>query len=296
MGDSVKLGQSYLLTIPVTDGALPPATPTPLDPATLTVTGRSLTTGATAFTRTIGQLTRLGIGDYRLDVLTGTGAMLPAVDTYSLDVVSTNPNSVQSTWLDVRPNVPGVVDLGDARAQLSRSGKARSDDPLLETYVEAVNDWLRSKVGAVLPELVVEAVAPSPWTGRAQLSTRPVLSIVSATYDGVAVSTTGWAVDASARLTFKPGTYAAPYPWLPATDGLVVTYRAGRSPVPQTIPLAGAQLLDHLWESRRSRQQTPAPGGFSDEMVTVMGRGYFVPNMVAQMLEPYALDVLPGVA
>lgn len=278
MGDRIRVGQSYTFDIPVDDGATP--IPNPVDPTTLSVVARDNLTGTATVTHAIGQLTRVQLGLYR-DVLT-----LPA-GSYTIEVTTTNPAGNDTDWLDVVAITPPVINLRDAKAQLDKSTARRANDAELQTFVDAVNGWLEHRCGAVVPRLVTEA-AYVAWDGvTLRLPTRPVIAVVSATYAGVATSVAGWSQpDDRGLITVPSGAYPKPS----TGAGLVVTYRAGRIPVPAELPLAGKILVQDLWQSQRTQSAAPQSAGFSDQVITVAGRGYFVPRLVAEMVEPYAIN------
>lgn len=289
MGERVRLGQTYRLDVPVNDGGTPAA---PIDPATLTATFRR-SDGTVAAVKELTDFTRLSEGEFRLFVTTGAGQTLTAVDTYAVEVTTTVPAGGAVDWLDVVPFVPELVTLLDVKEQLNKTRSTRVDnDAELQRHVDAVNGWLRRKCGPVLPETVTELVTQDPRTGDVRLSARPVLAVLSATYAGSPVDIAGWAAPSEyGRITLPVGVYpTAPvgYP------GLAVTVRAGRVPVPAEIPLAGRQLVQHLW--RLQRELSAAPPSAGDDVITVAGVGYAVPNRVMELLDGFLLDELPGFA
>lgn len=285
MGERLKLGETYRLDIPVDDGD--PTNPQPVDPAALDVTFRS-SAGAAVLTRSIGQLTHLDTGSYRLLATTGPAALLTVGDVYAVEIRTTTPTSYASDWLDLVDAPPGVITLADLKDQLDKSQTRRVNDAELQLYVDAVNEWLLTKAGEILPRTVTDPVVPG-CNGAVWLPRRPVLAVVSATYGGTAVDLMTWPTPGpdleGGRLLVPAGRY----PWPSTGAGLVVTYRVGRVPIPATIPVAGRMLGQHLWRSQRTQTPAPVPGGFSDETITVAGVGYAIPNRVAQLVEPYAL-------
>jgi hypothetical protein len=111
-----------------------------------------------------------------------------------------------------------------------------------------------NRVGAVAPRTVVETVYPSG--GRLWLSTRPVLSVTSATYNGSSVTTVGsWTVGLpmAGDVAWTAGGFYGFTPY-------VVTYVAGRNPVPQDLVEAALLRVQASYETQRSPAGLPVSG------------------------------------
>lgn len=70
--------------------------------------------------------------------------------------------------------------------------------------------------------------------------------------------------------------------YVDAANEWIATKVSDTSPTP--VKLAALFLIDHLWQSQRGLAATPISG---DEIVTVTGTGYAIPNRVRELLEPY---------
>jgi hypothetical protein len=139
----------------------------------------------------------------------------------------------------VDPFAPSHVSFGDVRARLNLPASTLGDDELQDMIASAVAEqehW----VGAVAPRQVTETVTAA--SGRLELSTRPVLSVVSAALAGtLPVSVTGWAPTAAGCVTapvYLSGAYT-------------VTYLAGRNPVPPDLVEAALKRVQFMYDPQR---------------------------------------------
>jgi len=237
------LGQPLRLSTTVTD----PSTGNPVDPGSISVKMQlpDLTV------QTITSLSHDGTGVYHLDytptlvgphryywVTTGNGA--GATPTAGFNVTD--------------PFAPAHISFDDVKARLNIT--AASDDELQDMIASAVSEQ-EQRVGAVAPRTVVETVYPS--CGRLWLSTRPVLSITSATYNGSSVATVGsWmlGLPMAGDVAWTAGGFYGLTPY-------VVTYVAGRNPVPQDLVEAALLRVQASYETQRSPAGLPV-GGLED--------------------------------
>lgn len=117
---------------------------------------------------------------------------------------------------------------------------------------------------------------------------RPLVSVVS-----VVSVASGQAIDISSGLDIDPnaGTirrklgwpfYGPFFQWLPAMS---VTYVAGWGvSVPAAFSTAGRIILQNLWETQHGPSARPSMQG-GDDMVTLPGWGFAIPNQAAELLE-----------
>lgn len=219
--------------------------------------------------------TRDSLGQYHSDVAPATLAQL---GLYRWKVITTGPGSgVQvGSFQVVDPFAPSHVSFEDAKARLNVS--SLKDDEIEDMIASAVSAQ-EQRVGAVAPRTVTATVTASG--GRLELPVRPVLTVTSATLSAVAVDVTGWTVPLPMAGLVQSTL------WLSGT--YVVTYAAGRSPVPQDLVEAALLRVQHQYETQRGA----ADIAFTDQVDTGVG-GSFVLMLRAQDLErPY---VLPAVA
>jgi hypothetical protein len=182
-----------------------------------------------------------------------------------------------------------LLTLDEAKRQLDIETGA--DDLELQVYVDALTDVVERYIGPVVFREVTETIEGRGCTMC--LSSIPVTALVSVTPLG-----SGSALDVN-RLDLDPATGIVRY-----LNGSFsgarwrVVYSAGRvaadAPVPPTIKLASAILLQHLWRTQFGSAR--GQGGSDDYSVSepIPGFGYAVPNRVLQLLEPFKLP--PGVA
>jgi hypothetical protein len=151
----------------------------------------------------------------------------------------------------VDPFTATHITFGDVKQRLNIT--TASDDELQAMIASAVAEQ-ENRVGAVAPRTVVETVYPS--CGRLWLSTRPVLSVTSATYNGSSVATVGsWTVGLpmAGDVAWTAGGFYGATPY-------VVTYVAGRNPVPQDLVEAALLRVQASYETQRSPAGLPVAG------------------------------------
>jgi len=206
-------------------------------------------TQQTLTTATTPQVVRDGPGLFHLDY---TPATVGPYRYYWLTTGNAAGTTKTAGFNVTDPFVPAHISFDDVKARLNIT--AASDDELQDMIASAVSEQ-EQRVGAVAPRTVVETVYPS--CGRLWLSTRPVLSVTSATYNGSNVATVGsWTVGlpmaGDVAWPSGGGFYGAtPY---------VVTYVAGRSPVPQDLVEAALLRVQASYETQRSPAGLPVSG------------------------------------
>jgi hypothetical protein len=174
------------------------------------------------------------------------------------------------TWSDV------LEQLGLTDATLSAGKQAE-----LQRYMASAVAEQEQRVGAVAPRQVTDTV--TAYGGRLWLPTRPVLSVVSATFAGLTVSVADW------RVGPPMAGYVASMS-SPLAGEYVVTYTAGRQPVPQDLVEAALLRVQHSYESQRG----PGEAAFGEVADGGIGSSPFRLLLQAQDKEkPY---VLPTVA
>jgi hypothetical protein len=173
------------------------------------------------------------------------------------------------TWSDV------LEQLGLTDATLSAGKQAE-----LQRYMASAVAEQEQRVGAVAPRQVTDTV--TAYGGRLWLPTRPVLSVVSATFAGLTVSVSDW----------RPGPPMAGYVAnmsSPLVGEYVVTYTAGRQPVPQDLVEAALLRVQASYDTQRG----PAGLPLADEQDSGFGSSYPLLLRAQDKEKPY---VLPTVA
>lgn len=183
-----------------------------------------------------------------------------------------------------------VVGLDEVKEHGNITSTA-SDRELLD-FIGTAQQMVEQLVGPTVPVTVTgerhRSVGSTIWLDRP-----PVLSITSVQeYAGAtplsALVAGEWAFDAaSGRLDRIVSGY--PSYWL-GTE-VLVTYRAGRAPIPEAIRWGAKELTVHLWRSTQAQRGGRARGDVA-EAATAAPFG--VPNRVRDALALYLLP--PGVA
>jgi hypothetical protein len=227
-------------------------------------------------------------------VVTATGA---GVYTYDYPTVQAGRHSAR--WLgtganpgahvevfDVRPaDVPYIVSLADAKAQLNMTATAQDEE--LRSYLEATTGVVERHLGqAVVRRTFTEEHSSA---GSVVLDWPPVVSLTSMalvdgtyTWDVATLHVSPWGVVTSPR-------GVAPY------GRVTVAYTAGMAIVPQHYALAARIILQHLWETQRGSSGGARPGGLGDTFAlktNSSGMGYAIPNRAVELLGAG----LPGLA
>lgn len=192
--------------------------------------------------------TRDGLGEYHHDL---NPVDLPDLGLYAYAWVTTGPGqgvSPPAAFSVVDPFAPTHLSLQDARARVLNSrGTAWNpdrDDELQDMIASAVAEQ-EHRVGAVAPRTVTETITASG--GRLWPRRQPVLSVISATVAGSPVDVTDWDV-AEGAVIGAPVRLSGRY---------VVTYVAGRNPVPQDLVEAALLRVQHSYETQRGPAELP---------------------------------------
>ncbi len=145
------------------------------------------------------------------------------------------------------------------RLQLTDVTLSASKQAELQGFMASAVSAQEQSVGAVAPRTVTETLYAHH--GRLSLSTRPVLSVASATVSGSAQDVSGWTVPSAMAGLVELGTG----PWWgygPAFSGLAYTvvYTAGRNPVPPDLVEAALLRVEAAYETQRSPAGLPVSG------------------------------------
>lgn len=99
------------------------------------------------------------------------------------------------------------------------------------------------------------------------------------------------AAEAQAQLNLDGAVTAELQLFVDAANAWIATKVSDTSPAP--VRLATLFLVEHLWESQRGPAAIPSA---ADELVTVTGVGYAIPNRVKELLDPYLGSTSPTYA
>lgn len=236
-----------------------------------TDTATTLTVTAPDGTVTTPAVTHGATGTY-----TATFSVLQA-GTYVYRFVTADVlTAAQESQIEVRPSGARLISLDAAKKQINASGLL--DDDELRDYLDAVDDIVASKCGAMVRRSYVETVLPTG--GIIALSNPPVISITSIT----AVQTgfpvplvSDLVVDGPVGLLYPARGY---YRWWGA---LTITYVAGRAVIPAAVNMAARIILQNLWDTQHNRS-----GGrpnYGDDATP--GMGFAIPKRAAELLAQY---------
>lgn len=275
-------GQPVRLSTTVKD-----VTGTLVNPGTLTLLvklaqadGTWLTTG------TYSSPANDGTGLYHQDVpasdLTGTGHY-----QYTWTAAGAGAGVSFGDFDVFDPFGAAVLPLQDAKDMLNIAQATTTYDTELQAFIGAVETSLEGMTGGPLVNRTVTERAELDGSYTVlQVRQRPLVSVTS-----IVSVASGQALDISAGLDLDPnaGTirrslgypfYGPFFTWLPA---MTVTYVAGwGAAVPAAFNLAARIIVKHLWETQHGPSARPSMGG--DEMVTLPGWGFAIPDRAAELL------------
>lgn len=166
------------------------------------------------------------------------------------------------------------LSLDEAKAHLNIS---------VDTYDEELSDVISAAEAAIIARIgplevtTVTARVKGGGRGTLILPTVPAVSLISvASREGTSLDTGTLLLDGAA------GTIecAASCSWF-GSVAYDVTYEAGYDDVPADLLFAVKELVRHLWTTQRGG--STRPGSAPTESTP----GYFMPNRVMELLEPY---------
>ena len=197
--------------------------------------------------------------------------------------VATGDNA--AAFSDLFEVVPAEGDaflsLADVKTHLRMDLERGEDDEALRWFIAAACQVITDRMGAVSPETVtadLEAVR-----GVVVLPRRPVISVTS-----VVTLPGGETVPAADELAGTRGwvlEHAEGVLRVPAWRSRVrVTYRAGRSPLPQNFRLAGLDLVRHLWQGSQHNGAGGRPSLGESDAIAASVRPFAMPFRVMELL------------
>jgi hypothetical protein len=165
----------------------------------------------------------------------------------------------------------------------------------VQSFIATIRSNLERATGGPLVNRVITGERAEMMAGQTVILVRhrPLVSVTSiASASGAAIDiSSGLDLDVNAGAIRRKlglpffGPFAA---WLPQVN---VTYVAGWGPsVPAAFNSFARIVLQHLWESQRGPSVRPGMG--PDEMATIPGFGFAIPNMAAELLNG-AQDGIP---
>lgn len=195
------------------------------------------------------------------------------------------------------PFEQALLPLADAKDHLQIAQTVTTYDARILSWVATIETSLEAYTGGPLVNRTItseRAVLTSNYTVL-QVRQRPLVSVTS-----IVSASSGNALDISAGLDLdtNAGTirrklgwpfYGQYFVWLPA---MLVTYVAGwGAAVPAAFNDAARIILENFWLTQHGPSARPGLGG--EEMVTLPGWGYAIPNRAAQLLTNGSLNGMP---
>lgn len=243
--------------------------------------------------------------------------------SYFADVTLDTPGRLTWEWVSsgavvgrktdqsyVREPFIGLMSLHAAKVQLNKSLTDTSDDDELLDWIDAITRAIERYTGPIIPRVVVETYTVRPLQRSIVLRRRPVLEVLEVREfwgpgdirNPTVFVDTGptYADDA---YYFDPGTssvmrYGSGYPtnWPVGYDNVRITYRAGRTPVPQNLRLASKELLTHVWRQSQITGGTsrPVPRGTGESLGDRLDKDVQVPARVLTLIGYRRAPLLGG--
>jgi hypothetical protein len=251
--------------------------------------------GTTSTTGTYGSPTNDSTGAYHQDIpvtdLTTAGHY-----QYAWTATGTGAGVSFGEFDVFDPFEPSVLPLADAKDALNIPQATTSNDSEIAAYVATIQTCLeRYTGGPLVNRTVTERAEMMAGQTVIVVRQRPLVSVTSVT------SASGGAIDISAGLDIdvNAGTfrrklglpfYGPFFSWLPQVN---VIYVAGwGTQVPAAFGTASRIIIQNLWKTQHGPSVRPGMGGMGDEMVTLPGFGFAIPNQAAELLNG-SLNGLP---
>jgi len=186
------------------------------------------------------------------------------------------------------PFEPSVLPLQDAKDALNIPQATTANDSEIQGYIATIESCLERYTGGPLASKTITAERTEMMAGQTVIPVRcrPLVSVTSI------ISASGGAIDISAGLDLDANAglirrklglpfYGPFFSWLPQVN---VTYVAGWGPaVPAAFNTAARIIIQNLWKTQHGPSARPGMGA-GDDMVTVPGFGFAIPNQAAELL------------
>lgn len=241
-----------------------------------------------ATTQAYNTPTNDGTGLYHQDIPT---ADINQLGHYPYKWVATGTGAgVSFSNFDVfDPLEVSVLSLQDAKDHVNIPQTTTTFDSELLSKIATIQANLEKLTGGpIITRTVTERVEVGSWYRTLTVRQRPLVSVTSITdvASGAAITITDLELDTNAGIIRRklelPFWARGPY--------FTVVYTAGwGTAIPAAFNEAARIILEHLWKTQRGPARQPAIGG--EDLVTLPGFGYAVPNRAAELLSPYTLEV-----
>lgn len=186
--------------------------------------------------------------------------------------------------------MPGTTfDLEDFKAGLNIDATDHSQDDELTLFLAAAAERVEQEVGPIRETSFTER--HHPRGGPIILRRLPVIAIDSLTVAGLAWAPELFDVDPETGIVYGVnGSRLNFYGHQRRGEPVIVTYRAGRTIVPESILRALVIIGEHLWQTQRGwASNAPDVNGEFGSNQPAAPMGFALPNRAVQLLEPYRL-------
>lgn len=174
-----------------------------------------------------------------------------------------------------------VLTLAAAKTHLNITGNQY--DAELQDFIDTAESVIVERCGPLAPTAVTDRIAARVGASLL-LSTAPVISVTSVTTsDGSTVAVPDLVATEAGVLSYADG--LTPF----GSTIYTVTYQAGRSTLPAALLMAVREELRHLWKTQRGSAVRPGSADAGQAPAN-----YLVPHVVAELIEPYRMNL--GVA
>jgi hypothetical protein len=272
-------------------------------PIRVTTTVRDVT-GALVNAGTLTLLVKLAQADGTW-LTTGTYAT-PALDstgTYHQDIPVTDlaaNGHYQYTWTSAGagagvslgdfdvfdPFETAILSLQDGKDILGLPQATTTSDAKIQRFIAAIESCMRGMTGGpIVNRTITERAEMTAGQTAILVRQRPLVSVTQI------LGASGGVIDISAGLDLDTNAgiirrklglpfFGPFFSWLPQ---VTVTYVAGWGmSVPAAFSTAGGIILQNLWDTQRGPAAQPMQG---EEMVTLPGFGFAIPNQAAELLD-----------
>lgn len=180
-----------------------------------------------------------------------------------------------------------LVTLDQAKDACNIDPADTTKDPKLSSLIDAASEYVEFAVGRI--EVATRTVTRDGGR-RAVLLPDAATSITTVKVGGTA--TTDYTPDLGAGIVYCGGGSSS-FP--SGIANVEVTYVTGLADMPATITEATLALVQH-WFQFGQQGQRPAFGGDQPTEQAWTPSGFAVPKRVAELLEPFAANRMPGIA
>jgi hypothetical protein len=189
------------------------------------------------------------------------------------------------------PFEPSVLPLADGKDALNIPPAVTTSDSEIQGYIAAIESSIERFTGGPVVNRTITAERAEMTSNYTVILVRqrPLVSVTSilAEASGVAIDISGGLdLDVNAgiiRRKFSGWPFILPtFVWQPV---VLVTYVAGwGTSVPAAFATASRIILQNLWATQHGPGARPSMGGMGEEMVTLPGFGFMIPNQAAELL------------